>query len=329
MFRHSPRTRRVRLTRLRLAGANAALLLVLAACGTASTGRAGPEGAEGHRPRPPVTTSAGDWTGVARALGRTGTLSEGSVYRVPLLRDDLTVFTHGVRIEPELALGGTASFAKYHDGTMLMGDLVVTERELPKVTDALQAAGIDQTALHKHLPAQHPDIWWTHIHAMGDPVTLAKGVRAALAATHTPPASPPPASPPPVDLDTSGIDTALGRKGTADGGVYRFVLPRSRPVTDGHHVLPSTLGITNAVSFQPLGDGKAALSGDLVTTAAETQKVIRALRKGGIDIVELHNHTQDEHPRLFFLHFWATGDGVGLARSLRPALDSTALAPAT
>jgi Domain of Unknown Function (DUF1259). len=66
-----------------------------------------------------------------------------------------------------------------------------------------------------------------------------------------------------------------------------------------------------------------------VLTAPETQKVIQALRKGGIYIVELHNHSQDEHPRLFYMHFWATGDGVTLAQALRPALDATNLTPPT
>jgi biotin operon repressor len=63
-------------------------------------------------------------------------------------------------------------------------------------------------------------------------------------------------------------------------------------------------------------------------TAPEIQKVIQALRKGGITIVELHNHSLDEQPRLFYTHFWATGDGVKLAQALRPALDATNLKPA-
>jgi hypothetical protein len=58
-------------------------------------------------------------------------------------------------------------------------------------------------------------------------------------------------------------------------------------------------------------------------TAAETQKVIQALRKGGITLVELHNHTADEQPRLFYGHFWAEDDGVTLAKALRQAVDAT------
>ncbi|MGW4044506.1 DUF1259 domain-containing protein [Streptomyces sp. NPDC004721] len=325
-----------------VAGAAATCLLLvgsglLTGCGTATTeGAAGggtqtdaaPTATHGQAQQPVKTTEA-DWKPLADALGRTGTLMKDTVYRVPLPRKDLKVTTQGVAIKPGLSLGGYATFAKYHDATMLMGDLVVTEDELPKVTDALQAAGIEQTALHKHLLQQSPAIWWTHVHAMGNPVTLAKGLKSALAATAIPPASPPPATQPPIDLNTAGIDKALGRKGTADGGIYKFSIPRKDTVTDGTHVLPPALGITTGINFQPLGGNKAAINGDFVMTAPEVQNVIQALRKGNIDIVELHNHSLNDQPRLFYMHFWATGDGVTLAKALHPALNATALAPAS
>jgi hypothetical protein len=321
-------------SRSRIAAFGAGLMLVLAACGSTgaatTAGSTGMDGMDTHgRPKPPMTTTGADWKSVADTLGRTGTLMGGTVYRVPLLRKDLTVTSQGITIKPGLSLGGYATFAKYRDGTMLMGDLVVTETELPKVTDALQAAGIAQTALHKHLLAQHPDIWWTHVQAMGDPIKIATGVKAALAQTGIPPASPPPPSQPPIDLNTAGIDQAIGRKGTADGGIYKFTIARKDTIDDGAHILPPAFGITTGINFQPLGAGKAAINGDFVLTAPETQKVIQALRKGGIDIVELHNHMQDEHPRLFFMHFWATGDGLTLAQALRPALNATNLTPPT
>ncbi|MGV9242331.1 DUF1259 domain-containing protein [Streptomyces sp. NPDC003710] len=323
-----------------VAGTAAALLLVagsglMVGCGRPNVGRRVDEGTQAvaapmamqGQAQSPVQTTEADWKPVADALGRTGTLMKGTVYRVPLPRKDLTVTTQGITIKPGLALAGYTTFAKYRDGTMLMGDLVVTEDELPKVTDALQAAGVEQTALHKHLLQQSPAIWWTHVHAMGNPVTLAKGLKSALAATAIPPASPPPATQPPIDLDTAGIDKAIGRKGTADGGIDKFSIARANTVTDGTHVMPPALGITTGINFQPLGDNKAAINGDFVMTAPEVQKIIQALRKGGIDIVELHNHSLTDQPRLFYMHFWATGDGVTLAKALRPALNATALAP--
>ena len=272
----------------------------------------------------PVATNEADWSGVAQALGRPGKLTD-TVYRVALPRSDLNVVSQDVSIKPGLSLGGYAAFTRYPDATMLMGDLVVTEAEVPRITDALLANKIDITGLHKHLLDQSPAIWWMHIHAMGDPIQLAKGVRAALDVTATPVPASAPGPQPAVDLDTAGIDAALGRKGTADGGIYKVSIPRGDTIMQDGHVLPAGLGLTTAVNFQPTGGGRAAFNGDFAMTGNEVQNVIAALRRGGIDIVEVHNHGLAEQPRLLYMHFWAVTDAVALARALRPALDATNL----
>jgi hypothetical protein len=64
-------------------------------------------------------------------------------------------------------------------------------------------------------------------------------------------------------------------------------------------------------------------TGDFVLLAAEVNRVIRALRSGGIEVTALHSHMLGESPRLFFMHFWASDDGVTIARGLRAALDLT------
>lgn len=312
------------------------ILAALTACTAPTPAGPSPSGAmsEGGAMQPateqgqrePDATSDADWKPVTDALGRTGKFGDNNtVYRIPLPRTDLHVTSQGVDIKPGLSLGGYAAFAKYDDGVMLMGDLVVTEAELPKATDALQAHGIEQTAVHKHLLEQSPAVWWTHIHAMGDPVKIAEGIKAALDATAIPAAAAPAATQPPVDLDTAAIDAALGRKGTADGGIYKYSLARKETITDGNDILPPTFGITTAVNFQPLGGGKAAINGDFALTESEVQPVMQALRKGGIDIVELHSHSLTEQPRLFYLHFWAVNDATALAKALRPALDANDL----
>jgi hypothetical protein len=282
-----------------------------------------------HRGWEPVPTTVADWSSVAAALGRPGMLSkDNTVYRVSFPRRDLTVTSYGVTIKPGFALGSYVAFARYRDGqTLLMGDLVVTETELQAVTDALHAHGLAQTAVHKHLLAQDPDIWWTHIHGVStDAVALANGVRAALDRTATPAAAPP-APPPALDLDTAGIDNALGTTGTNDGGIYKFSFARDETISMDRRVLNPAMGVTTALNFQPTGGGRAAINGDFVMTADEVQNVIEALRAGGIQIVELHNHMLDEEPRLFFMHFWANDDAVALARTLRQAVDATAVHP--
>lgn len=230
--------------------AAAALAPVLAGAGPAAA-RSMPDSATGAWPHmrvKPVTTTMADWAPVANVLGRSGNLLRGTTYHTPFPRDDLRVVVEGdIVITPELALGAHVAFVRYADGsTMCMGDVAVTEGELQQVIDAWQANGIAQTALHKHLPAHSPDIWWVHVHGHGhDELALARGLRAGFERTGIPPATP--SGPPgPVDLDIAGIEAALGAKGSSDGVVYKAVFARRETICDGHLVLPSGLGATSA-----------------------------------------------------------------------------------
>ncbi|GAB1640849.1 DUF1259 domain-containing protein [Krasilnikovia sp. MM14-A1259] len=271
----------------------------------------------------PVPTTEADWAPVAQALGRPGKLlDDGRVYRTSFPRRDLTVISHGVTVRPALSLSSYAAFSRYRDGRVLvMGDLVVTEAELPVVTDLVQGAGLEQTAIHKHLLAHEPQLWWTHVHALGDAVGAARAVRAALDDTGTPAALPPDTTP--GDLDAAALDRTLGRSGVWDGGIYRFTIARHEIITDHDRVLAPGMGPTTVLGFQPTGGGGAAVNGDIAMRAGEVQAVIRALRGGGIGVVELHHHMLRDRPHLFYLHFWAHADAVELAGTLRDAVDAT------
>ncbi|MFF4838294.1 DUF1259 domain-containing protein [Streptomyces sp. NPDC001315] len=275
----------------------------------------------------PVMTKLADWADVGNALGGPGDIRR-FMYHTGLLRRDLMVFSRGIRIRPALALGTHMSFVRYADGsTLLMGDAVVTEHELQRFIDALQEHGIQQTAIHKHLLAHKPEVWWIHLHAHGhDPVAVARGLRAALDCTATPPAEPSAPSLP-VDLDTAAMDAAMGVKGSAEDEIYKYTFVRRETVNDGHVILPPGLGSTTALIFQPLGNGRAAISGDLVMIAEEVQPVLVALRRGGVELVEVHHHNLTDEPRLFFVHIWAVGDAVQLAKRLRHAVDATNVVP--
>jgi hypothetical protein len=312
----------------RTVGIAATVAVVLAGCSAGSNRGADNGQDQAGTPQSAVKTTGADWKAVADALGRTGKLGDNNTaYRVALVRSDLQVTTDGVVIKPGLSLGGYAGFVRYaNNETLLMGDLVITEAELPKVTDALQAHGLAQTALHKHLLQQTPPVWWTHVHGMGDAVQLAQGLKAALDATSIGPATPPPAQQPPVAIDTAGVEQALGRKGTQDGGLLKYSIPRKDTIVEDGHVLPAaSLNLTTVINFQPVGGGRAAINGDFILIASEVQKVIQALRAGNIQIVELHNHGLTEQPRLFYMHYWAVDNAVTLAKALRPALDATNL----
>ncbi|MFJ1644611.1 DUF1259 domain-containing protein [Streptomyces sp. NPDC088258] len=295
--------------------------------GGAGTGEPGDEPAG---PVQPVPTTEADWKSVAKALGRPGNLLRGLFYHTEFPRRDLHVVSRGVTVTPGLALGSHVSFVRYADGSAsVMGDLNVTEGELQRVTDSLFQHGIEVTALHKHLPAHAPDVWWLHIHGHAhgtDPVPLARGLRAAIGRTATPPAVEP-GPPPALDLDLAGMEAALGVAGSNEDGIHKAVFARRETVIHEGKALPRGLAATSAFNFQPLGGGRAAVNGDFAMVADEVQTVLSTLRRGGLELVELHNHGLTEEPRLFFVHFWGVDDAVRLARALRPAVDATNVGP--
>src|SRR6266550_3219361 len=77
--------------------------------------------------------AATDWKSVEQALGKTGSVQPGDVYKVSLPRSDLKVTVVGVELKPALALGSWVAFKKSGDMTFVMGDLVLTEDEVTPV----------------------------------------------------------------------------------------------------------------------------------------------------------------------------------------------------
>jgi hypothetical protein len=263
-----------------------------------------------------------DWAAVDSALGRQGTMQDGGVRRYSMPRSDMQVTAGGVLLRPAFALGSWLALKPVAHGVVAMGDLVLGEEELNPVLSALQAGGVEQTAIHHHVMRESPRVLYVHVHGHGDAVALARAVRAALARTGTPAASPAGAAPA-LDLDTAAVRGALGYAGRANGGVYQVSVARAETIRDAGEEIPASMGLATAMNFQPTGAGRAAITGDFVMTAAEVNPVVKTLREHGIEVTSLHNHLLADEPRLFFAHFWAHDDAVKLARGLRAALDRT------
>src|SRR5215218_3480286 len=160
-------------------------------------------------------TGLKDWVVVAQALGRDGVLLADSVYRLSLIRNDLRVSSPGALVLPGMALEGFVAFARYVDGsTLMMGNLIVTEAELPKITSALRANGIDRTATHHHVLGQDPQLWWMHFSAVNaDPGAMSSGLKVVVDALGIPnPPSPLAASRSP-DTFMAATDRLLGATG--------------------------------------------------------------------------------------------------------------------
>ena len=267
-----------------------------------------------------------NWPKVDAALGKTASV-QGEVHRYGIPRTDLQVTLDGVTIKPALALGGWLGFEPTQDGTLVMGDLVLTETEVNPVMTKLLESGIEITAVHNHLMRASPATFYMHIHGHGDPVAMATAIRAALAESATPFGAPatPPAQAAQIELETDKLDAAIGVKGKVNGGVYQFSVPRRDPITEDGQSIPPAMGTAIVINFQPTGGDKAAITGDFVVTAEEVNPMIRALRENGIEVTALHSHMLGEQPRLFFVHFWANDDAVKLAKGLQAALEKIAV----
>jgi uncharacterized protein DUF1259 len=277
----------------------------------------------------PAAAQQIDWEKVDAAFGRKPAAVAGDVHRYGFPRSDLQVTVDGVGIKPAFALGGWIALKPAHGGAMAMGDLVLLETEINPVMAKLTEAGLEITAVHNHLLRANPATYYMHVGGHGDPVKIATAIRDALAASKTPlgpPASP--AAQPAIDLDTGQLDQIIGVKGSANGGVYQFNVPRHDEIKESETVLAPVgpLGVAEAINFQPTGGGKAAITGDFVLTADEVNPVLRTLQRNGIEVTALHSHMLNEQPRLFFMHFWANDDAQKLAKGLRSALDKTAAA---
>ena len=279
----------------------------------------------------------GYWKPVEEVLGRKGVSSAGGVVRFGFPRTDLNVVLDGVTLKPALALGSWVAFKRMGDHVMVMGDLVLLEDEVTPVMASLQENGVEQTALHNHLLDESPRVMYMHIRAIGNPGRIARAVKEALEFTQTPLGPPTiaalttaaavtgaPTEPVTAfELDTAAIAKVMGVRGRTNGGVYQLGIPRREKILDEKRELTAAMGVATAINFQPVGEGKAAVTGDFVLIGREVNPVIWALSENGIAVTAIHSHMINEQPRLFFLHFWAIDDAVTLARGLRTALDRT------
>jgi hypothetical protein len=132
-------------------------------------------------PAAPAAPSAADLdtAGIAAALGVTGKLN-GVVYQVSVPRRE-KIMERGHEVPPSMGVATAINFQPTGGGkAAITGDFVMRAEEVNPVIRALQAHGIDPTALHSHMLDESPRLFFMHFWANDDAVTLAKGLRAAL-----------------------------------------------------------------------------------------------------------------------------------------------------
>jgi hypothetical protein len=206
-----------------------------------------------------------------------------------------------------------------------MGDLVLMQDEVNPVMSAALQNGLQVTALHNHFFYEEPKVYFMHIGGEGTAADLATGVRAALdkvkeirSANPTPSrSSAAKALPAQSSITAELLSTLLNVKGEAKDGMFKAVFGRTVKMECGCEA-GKEMGVNTWAAFAG-SDENALVDGDFAVLENELQPVLKSLRKGGIDIVAIHQHMTGEEPRMMFLHYWGRGKAADLANAVKTA----------
>lgn len=273
-----------------------------------------------------VNAQQNDWENVEKAFGKKGTVQDG-VLKITCPRSDLNVKVGDFSVAPGLALTSWIGFIKAGSGTMdmgnqtmMMGDLVLLDKEVAPVISKIVSEGLSVTAIHNHILGETPSIKYMHFSGKGEATKLAEAIKTVISVTGTP-LTVAPSQSQTAQPDWSKVEAVLGT-GKHNGNLLQYGFPRLEKLTESGMDMPPAIGMATGVNFQMNGN-KAAITGDFVLLADEVNPVIKALTENGIAVTALHNHMLYDNPRLFMMHFWAIDDPEKLAKGIKAALDKT------
>ena len=262
-----------------------------------------------------------DAEAIARITGLQPDVKNG-VAKVSVPRSDLAVVADGAKLSPFQGLTSWAAFQAAGEGTMVMGDLTLTEAEVNPTMSAALDNGLEVTALHNHFFYERPRVFFMHIGGHGTTEALATGVRKALdaaKAAHSPADEGfgGPAIPERSTLDVKTLTAILGDPAQEKDGMVKFVFEKKTAMHGTQ--AGAVMGVNTWAAFAGSPDA-AVVDGDFAMLETELQSVLKALRQAKINVVAIHNHMTGEEPRIMFLHFWGKGRPDELARGVKAAL---------
>ena len=243
----------------------------------------------------------------------------GDVAKVSKPRSDIAETVDGRPLKPFQGLTSWAAFEKNDHGALVMGDLVLLEREVNPTLSAALESGLEVTALHNHFFYDNPRVYFMHIGGGGPLETLAKAVKKTLDAAGA--ASQEnafgPATVPPTDtIEAAPLEQILGKGAQAKDGMVKFVFGRTTKMHGTE--MGAAMGVNTWAVFAGAPDD-ALVDGDFAMLEDELQGVLKALRAANINVVAIHNHMTHEQPRIVFLHYWGKGVAIDLARGVQAA----------
>src|SRR5438874_7258952 len=269
-----------------------------------------------------------DTATIESATGLKGTYNKTeNVFKVSKPRDDVKINVDRWTMPAFMGLTSWAAFTPMGKETMLMGDTVLFEDEVNPAMSAALDAGLEVTGLHNHFFFDQPKVYFMHIGGQGSVEKLATGVRAVfdkvkeIRGQNSQPGTAFPGEriPEKSSISPEPLQAILGSKGQVNNGMFKAVIGRTTKMNAT--TVGNEMGVNTWAAFAG-SDDNAVVDGDFAMLESELQRVLKSMRKEGINIVAIHHHMSEEQPKVLFLHYWGRGKAEDLARTLRATLDA-------
>ena len=173
-----------------------------------------------------------------------GSINYG-LLQIEIDRNDIHGVTlRGTPILPSFEINGDLNFQSLGGNRVIMNsDLCLKADEIDAFIDAMLAHNIFFQAQHQHFYDFDPLVWFIHFRAIGDGVSVARGVKAALSATSTPFPQAPPKNPM-TPLPAAQMGKIIGAKPLIGAnGVVAFQVPRAETIELGgiNNLIPTSM----------------------------------------------------------------------------------------
>jgi hypothetical protein len=128
-------------------------------------------------PPPPATLPVDE---IQQAIGLRGSVANGVLSLAQARPEPIRMM--GVTLPPSMGMATSINFQAAGPGQVAAtGDFVMVADEVNKVAGALRAGHIEITALHNHMLHATPELYFMHFWAEGDALSIAAGLKSALA----------------------------------------------------------------------------------------------------------------------------------------------------